>query len=77
MTNATRAVADNGRIAALPMYDFPELRADTDTLWDRLAAGLVAKGVSNVPPRIGPVAQPFRALATPAPAAGDRAANIR
>ena len=34
------------------MYDFPELRADTDTLWARLADSLTAAGISAVPPNL-------------------------
>ena len=37
------------RIAALPMYDVPELRAHTDALWEALARALVAEGVDGVP----------------------------
>ena len=33
-------------IAALPMYDWPELRAETDRLWATLRDGLRAVGVS-------------------------------
>jgi ABC-type phosphate/phosphonate transport system substrate-binding protein len=36
-------------IAALPMYDFPELRADHDALWDAVSKYLVAAGVSGAP----------------------------
>ena len=36
-------------IAALPMYDFPELRADTDALWARLARSLRAAGIGGIP----------------------------
>ena len=37
------------RIAALPMYDLPELRAANDTLWQAVAAGLVDHGIEGVP----------------------------
>lgn len=37
------------RIAALPMYDFPELHRETDALWARLAASLRGGGVDGVP----------------------------
>jgi ABC-type phosphate/phosphonate transport system substrate-binding protein len=37
------------RIAALPMYDFPPLRAATDEFWSALAARLRAAGVDDVP----------------------------
>jgi len=45
---ATRA----GRIAALPMYDLPALRAATDALWRALAQRLSAAGVEGVPDRL-------------------------
>jgi ABC-type phosphate/phosphonate transport system substrate-binding protein len=34
------------RLASLPMYDFPELAAETDALWDAIAAALRARGVA-------------------------------
>ena len=34
-------------IAALPMYDFPELRADNDALWAALAENLTATHVAS------------------------------
>jgi ABC-type phosphate/phosphonate transport system substrate-binding protein len=37
------------RIAALPMYDFPPLRAATDDFWSAVAARLRAAGVDDVP----------------------------
>jgi ABC-type phosphate/phosphonate transport system substrate-binding protein len=37
------------RIAALPMYDFPELRDAHDLLWTALAQRLLASGVTGVP----------------------------
>jgi ABC-type phosphate/phosphonate transport system substrate-binding protein len=37
------------RIAALPMYDFPALRAATDDFWSALAARLRAAGIADVP----------------------------
>jgi ABC-type phosphate/phosphonate transport system substrate-binding protein len=37
------------RIAALPMYDFPELRDAHDTFWGALADRLDAAGLSDVP----------------------------
>jgi ABC-type phosphate/phosphonate transport system substrate-binding protein len=40
------------RIAALPMYDFPELREAHDRLWAALAQRLQALGVSPVPRRL-------------------------
>jgi ABC-type phosphate/phosphonate transport system substrate-binding protein len=38
-----------GRVAALPMYDLPELRAVTDAFWAGLARHLAAAGVAEVP----------------------------
>lgn len=32
-------------IAALPMYDWPEVRAETDALWRAIAAALLAEGI--------------------------------
>jgi ABC-type phosphate/phosphonate transport system substrate-binding protein len=37
------------RIAALPMYDFPALRAATDDFWSAIAARLRAAGIADVP----------------------------
>ena len=45
--NATRP-----RIAGLPMYDPPELRAAVDAWWDGLARAFRAEGVANVPDRL-------------------------
>lgn len=39
----------SARIAALPMYDFPELRSAHDALWRALAAALLANGVPDAP----------------------------
>jgi ABC-type phosphate/phosphonate transport system substrate-binding protein len=36
-------------IAALPMYDFPELRADTDSFWQGLRTHLAAAGLTGIP----------------------------
>ncbi len=36
-------------VASLPMYDLPELRAQTDALWQRLAAAMRDAGVNDVP----------------------------
>jgi ABC-type phosphate/phosphonate transport system substrate-binding protein len=43
------AARATGRIAALPMYDFPPLRAATDDYWSAVAARLRAAGVDQVP----------------------------
>jgi ABC-type phosphate/phosphonate transport system substrate-binding protein len=40
------------RLASLPMYDLPELRAATDRLWERLAHHLARAGVPDVPERL-------------------------
>lgn len=39
-------------IAALPMYDFSELRAAHDALWAALANCLIERGLKNVPRRL-------------------------
>lgn len=38
-----------GRVAALPMYDFPDVAAAHDALWAALAVRLAAAGVESVP----------------------------
>lgn len=40
------------RLAALPMYDLPELAPATDALWSALARRLRAGGIRNVPDRL-------------------------
>jgi ABC-type phosphate/phosphonate transport system substrate-binding protein len=37
------------RIAALPMYDYPELAAAHDALWSAVADRVIAEGVDDVP----------------------------
>lgn len=39
-------------IAALPMYDLPELRLTTDAFWRAVASALAARGCDTVPPRL-------------------------
>jgi len=39
-------------IASLPMYDFPELRAQTDALWQAIRSQLRDRGVGDVPERL-------------------------
>lgn len=39
-------------LAALPMYDLPELQAANDALWRAIAARLAAIGVDDVPKRL-------------------------
>jgi ABC-type phosphate/phosphonate transport system substrate-binding protein len=41
--------SNEGWIAALPMYDFPELAAAHDALWGAVAARLAAAGVTELP----------------------------
>jgi len=48
----TEAAIDTPPIAALPMYDFPELRPAHDALWAALADRLAERGVRSVPPRL-------------------------
>ena len=43
---------DSHPIAALPMYDFPELRAAHDALWSALADRLFEHGITDVPRRL-------------------------
>jgi ABC-type phosphate/phosphonate transport system substrate-binding protein len=38
-----------GAFASLPWYDFPEVQAANDALWHAIAAGLRARGLSDVP----------------------------
>ncbi len=40
------------RIAALPMYDLPELEAANDALWAAIAERLVAQGLEDTPDRL-------------------------
>ena len=37
------------RMASLPMYDFPEIRAHTNDLWAGMAHELIAVGIDDVP----------------------------
>ena len=39
-------MTDAGRIACLPMYDWPEVRSATDALWSAIAARLLEHGLS-------------------------------
>src|SRR6185436_5833717 len=49
-TGASRSGrADVVTIAALPMYDLPELVGETDALWSAIAESLRASGVRDVP----------------------------
>jgi len=40
------------KIAALPMYDLPELQAANDALWAAIAERLIAQGVADAPDRL-------------------------
>src|SRR5260370_30161994 len=46
--NCARPI-ESERIAALPMYDYPELAPAHDALWAALADRLIAAGVSDPP----------------------------
>lgn len=37
------------RIVSFPMYDFPEVRAELETLWAAVATALTARGVTELP----------------------------
>lgn len=47
--NGVPGELEAARIAALPMYDFAELRVAHDLLWSALARRLLASGVTGVP----------------------------
>ena len=49
---ATAGFARGGPVAALPMYDFPELAATHDALWHAVAEHLRQAGVEAVPTRL-------------------------
>jgi len=40
------------QIAALPMYDYPELTAAHDVLWDAVSSRLAAEGIGDVPRKL-------------------------
>lgn len=40
------------RVAALPMYDLPEVAAETESLWHGISSRLHAAGVEDVPDRL-------------------------
>lgn len=44
------AAAELPAVAALPMYDWPELQAANDAVWSAIAERLVAAGARDVPP---------------------------
>jgi ABC-type phosphate/phosphonate transport system substrate-binding protein len=46
-------------IAALPMYDFPELRETTDALWAGLRSHFSAAGVTNLPEHLTRSSEPY------------------
>lgn len=39
-------------VASLPMYDFPEIRMETDALWRRLAEAMRSAGIGGVPDKL-------------------------
>jgi ABC-type phosphate/phosphonate transport system substrate-binding protein len=39
-------------IAGLPMYDLPEIRTETDTLWQAIAAALSRRGLAGAPAQL-------------------------
>ncbi len=51
MKNAASPVHDRP-IAALPLYDFPQLRLETDTFWREIAKRLRNAGMTAVPSRL-------------------------
>ncbi|HEX6103849.1 MAG TPA: PhnD/SsuA/transferrin family substrate-binding protein [Alphaproteobacteria bacterium] len=53
------------RLAALPMYDLPEVAAPTDALWAGLAERLRAGGVRGVPDRLRRGVDPRETWASP------------
>lgn len=53
-------------VAALAMYDLPELRAANDALWSAIAARLEADGVGAVPPSLTREGSPEEAWTNPA-----------
>jgi ABC-type phosphate/phosphonate transport system substrate-binding protein len=53
------------RIAALPMYDLPEVARATDALWTALAERLSAAGLEEVPDRLQRAADPRQVWASP------------
>ncbi len=53
------------RIAALPMYDLPEVARATDALWAVLARRLRAAGVEDVPDRLERGSDPRQVWASP------------
>jgi ABC-type phosphate/phosphonate transport system substrate-binding protein len=52
MTVASPQAGEAARIAALPMYDWPELQAANDALWAAIANSLRTAGVPDVPERL-------------------------
>jgi ABC-type phosphate/phosphonate transport system substrate-binding protein len=50
MNRATKIASS--RIAAFPLYDFPQLRLETDAFWRAIAKRLQDAGVAKVPTRV-------------------------
>ena len=57
-------VDGTGLIAVLPMYDWPEVRGDTDRLWQSLNAALADAGVAS-PARLNRNVAPEAAWPSP------------
>lgn len=53
------------RIAALPMYDLPELRAATDDWWAALARAFTAEGIGDAPRLLSRDVSPTQAWLSP------------
>src|SRR5688572_3386514 len=53
------------RLAALPMYDLPEVAAATDALWGALARRLSEAGIAGVPDRLRRGVDPREVWASP------------
>ncbi len=52
-------------IALLPMYDFPELRAETDAFWQGLSGHFAASGLADVPEVLARPADLYAAWLSP------------
>jgi ABC-type phosphate/phosphonate transport system substrate-binding protein len=49
LDNDTRTAAASPSVAALPMYDLPQLKPATDAFWDAIAERLKNAGLTSVP----------------------------
>lgn len=52
-------------LAALPMYDLPELRWATDALWRAIVAAAARQGLADLPAALAPSRDPHRLWADP------------